>query len=205
MAGPVERLDAETVADEEQALTFRVPDGEREHAAEIVHAVVAPLFVGVDDRLGVGMRTVAMAARFEIAANAGVVVDFAVEDHPDRSVFIRQRLLSGPQIDDAQAAVGERRVFVDVEARFIRAAMRDDVAHLDRASMRVGSELRARDKAGNAAHVRPPPFRACALAAPRRRRIAGTRARASPGSTAGDRGRALWTCVRSTSCGRLTD
>ena len=50
---PVERLDAEPIAGEQQPPRRRVPDREREHAAEAVDAVVAPLLVGVDDRLGV--------------------------------------------------------------------------------------------------------------------------------------------------------
>ena len=54
--------------DEQQPAPRRVPDREREHAAEALDAVVAPLLVGVDDRLGVGPRAVAMAGRFELRA-----------------------------------------------------------------------------------------------------------------------------------------
>ena len=66
---PVERLDAEAVAREQQPPPRRVPDREREHAAQVLDARVAPLLVGVDDRLGVGARPVAMAGRFEPRAD----------------------------------------------------------------------------------------------------------------------------------------
>ena len=114
---PVERLDAEAIAREQQPPPRRVPDREREHAAEALDAVVAPLLVGVDDRFGVGARAVAVAGRFELRPDVGVVVDLAVEDDPDRAVFVRQRLLAGGQIDDAQAAVAERGLVVDSAAR----------------------------------------------------------------------------------------
>ena len=93
-ARPVERLDAEPIAHEQQPPPWRVPDRECEHAAEAVHAVVAPLFIRVDDGLGVRARAVAMPGRFELAADVGVVVDLAVEHDPDGAVFVGQRLLA---------------------------------------------------------------------------------------------------------------
>ena len=53
----VERLDAQAVAREDQLLDAVVPDGEGEHAAELLGAVGAPFFVGVDDDFGVGVGT----------------------------------------------------------------------------------------------------------------------------------------------------
>src|SRR5438067_5231467 len=91
---PIERLDAEAIAHEQQPLLRRVPERERKHAAEPVDALVAPLLVRVDDRFGVRAGLVAMTARFEIAPNLGVVVDLAVEDDPDRLVLVRQRLMA---------------------------------------------------------------------------------------------------------------
>ena len=81
---PVERLDAQAIAREQQPPARRVPDREREHAAQVLDAGVAPLLVGVDDRLGVGARAVAVAGGFELGPDVGVVVDLAVEDDPDR-------------------------------------------------------------------------------------------------------------------------
>jgi hypothetical protein len=50
---PVKRFDAQPIADEEQPPARSVPEPECKHAAEPLHALVAPLLVGVDDGLGV--------------------------------------------------------------------------------------------------------------------------------------------------------
>ena len=63
---PVERLDAEPIAHEQEPPLRRVPDREREHAAEALDALVAPLLVRMDDRLGIGPRPVDVAVRLEI-------------------------------------------------------------------------------------------------------------------------------------------
>ena len=108
---PVERLDAEAVAREQQAPPRRVPDREREHAAEALDAVVAPLLVGVDDRLGVASACGSGGPRASSSRpDVGVVVDLAVEDDPDRCRPRSKRLLAGGEIDDAQAPVAERRL-----------------------------------------------------------------------------------------------
>ena len=41
------------------------------------------------------LRAEAMAVRLELGAELGEVVDLAVEDHPDRAVFVGQRLIAG--------------------------------------------------------------------------------------------------------------
>ena len=96
------------------------------------------------------LRAVDVAVRLELPADVGVVVDLAVEDHPDAAVLVRQRLLAGAEIDDAQAAMGERGVRVAVQPGFVGAAMGDDVAHPQRARRRVLDRVR-----------RPPRFRQC--------------------------------------------
>ncbi len=50
-----------------------------------------------------------MAARFELGAQLGEVVDLAVEDDPDRAVLVGHRLIAGGEIDDAQPAVRRAR------------------------------------------------------------------------------------------------
>src|SRR6185312_2799554 len=105
---PVERLDAEPIACEEQALPCGIPDGKCEHAAKVIDRRCTPLLVRMHDRFGIGTSRVSMAGRFEACANVAVVIDFAVEDDPDRLIFIRQRLMPGGEINDAQPAMTER-------------------------------------------------------------------------------------------------
>ena len=68
---------------------------------------------------------------FEHPPDAGVIVDFPVEDDPDAAILVRQRLLTATQVDDAQAAMREECVVVAVEARVVRAAMSQHVTHPD--------------------------------------------------------------------------
>ncbi len=48
-----------------------------------------------------------MTLRFELGTQDGVVVDFAVEDCPDRPVLVAHRLVAGMQVDDGEAPVAE--------------------------------------------------------------------------------------------------
>ena len=150
---PVERLDAHPVAREQQPPAARVPDCEREHAAEVIDAGIAPLLVGMDDGFGVATRPVAMTGGFELRADVGVVVDLAVEDDPDRPVFVRQRLMAGCHIDDAQPAMGQTGEVVDVDAGFVRATMPDDVPHRTQPRPLLWLQPVRSDDSGNSAHT----------------------------------------------------
>ncbi len=95
-----QRLFAKTVAGEKQLFPPVVPNGQREHAAEVPHAVGTVLLVQVDDGLGVTVRAEAMAAGFEVGPQLAVVVDFTVERNPDRLVLVRERLPPGGEVDN---------------------------------------------------------------------------------------------------------
>src|SRR2546425_2996161 len=81
--GDVQRLDAEAVAGQEQRSRGRVPDREREHATQPLHALRAVLLVEMQDRLGVALSGERMSPRDQHAPELAEVVDLAVED--DRS------------------------------------------------------------------------------------------------------------------------
>jgi hypothetical protein len=48
-----------------------------------------------------------VAGALEVGAQFEVVEDLAIEDGPDRAVFIRDRLIARRQIDDAEPRVRE--------------------------------------------------------------------------------------------------
>ena len=58
-----------------------------------------------------------------------VVVDLAVEDDDDRAVFVEQRLLAGGEVDDGQPAVAEAHAGLEVQAAFVRPAVRLRLVH----------------------------------------------------------------------------
>jgi hypothetical protein len=97
-----------------------------------------------------------MTARLEIGACVGVVVNLAVERHPDAAVLVRHRLLARGQVDDAQPAMGEGGRRVAVKAGLVRSAMREAIAHAQRTRWRVPVEPVNRDNPGDSTHAQPP-------------------------------------------------
>jgi hypothetical protein len=112
VARVVERLDAEAVARREQQFVALVPEHEGELAAQMAQAVRAFFFVQVKDDLAVRARAQAMTAHDELALIALVVVKLAVDDDVERLVLVRDRLVAGRQVDDAEARVSEADALV---------------------------------------------------------------------------------------------
>src|SRR5581483_183899 len=100
----VERLDAQSVPGNKETLLSSVPNRKGEHASEVLNAVATVFLVQVDNRLSIAMGPVFMATAHQIVAQAGMVIDFAVKDHPDGTIFIADWLMPGSKVHDAQAA-----------------------------------------------------------------------------------------------------
>ena len=103
-----QRLLSEPIASEKQALSPRIPNGQREHPAEPLDALRPVFLIQMDDRFGVAVGAKAMAPRLEIGPQFLVVVDFAVEGDPNRLIFIGERLQARDQIDDREPPETER-------------------------------------------------------------------------------------------------
>ena len=154
----VERLDANPIADQPQAALARVPQRDREHPAEPVQAVDAPLLERMQDDFGVGMARLppVSAQCFELLPHLGVVVDFAVEHDLQPAVLVGHRLVGHRrEIDDRQPPVAEADPSVSrhPDAAAVRTAMGHGVAHP--ADVRLGEDKRRvikRNAADDAAH-----------------------------------------------------
>ena len=127
--GVEQRFDAEPVSGEKQGFAVAVPEREGEHAAEAVDTAFAPGFPGVHDDFGVAAGMKRVAQRLQFGDQFLIVVDFTVEDDADAVVFVVERLLAGGQINDRQAAVAKTDAWLDVEAAFVRAAMKLRFVH----------------------------------------------------------------------------
>src|SRR5207249_5851769 len=114
--------------------------------------VVVPLLVGMDDCFGIAARLVLMAPGLEVAPNLRVVVDLAVEDNPNALILVRQRLMAGTQVDDAETPMAERSTIVRENPGLIGASMRENVAHRRRASGRVRRQPFEGNNSGNPTH-----------------------------------------------------
>src|SRR5207244_7234362 len=88
-----------------------------------------------------------------IAAQCGahvvVVVELAVLDRPDVSVLVRERLVAGLDVDDAQAPRAEGDPRREMRAAVVRAAVRHRVGH-------PVQQLRRRNRARRAADLNDP-------------------------------------------------
>src|SRR5262245_59216820 len=125
----VQRLDAEAIACEQYPTLPAVPDGEGEHAPQMLHAPGAEILVKVHDGFGVTRRPQLVASGFEQIAQLLVVVDLAVEHDPNGSVFVRNRLVAVVQIDDAEAPHAEGNAVGQVDAFVVWSAVDHGVAH----------------------------------------------------------------------------
>src|SRR5216683_289008 len=127
--GVVEGLDPDTVAGQDQYAAPDIPDRKGEHAVEVAEEAVAPLFIGVQHALGVGVRRHRVAEPDQLRSKLGVVVDLPVEDDPQRAVLIADRLVAAGEVDDRQPPATERDALANARSFVVGPSMRDARAH----------------------------------------------------------------------------
>ncbi len=150
----VERFDAEGVAREEAALLALVPECEREHAAQWLHAIRAVLFVEPEDHLRVAARVEDHALALEIGSQFGEVVDLPVENNGEPPVGGGHRLVaSGAEVEHRETCVGEagRALLLRPNSGVIRAAVPHRQLHAAQRGCRAEA-LVGRQNSRNAAH-----------------------------------------------------
>ena len=147
----VQRLDAQTVAREEQRVA--VPDREGEHAVQALDTGFAPFKVRPQNDLGVAVGAEGMAERDQLGAQLGVVVDRAVEHQRGAGRGIQHGLRGFfGKIDDRQPPVAQPHRAVAMLAFRIRSAPRQLRQHA-RHRRRVGRCLVEPEFTCNATHV----------------------------------------------------
>ncbi len=121
----IDELDARRVTGNHQALASIIPDGETEHPVESIQYLGAPLFIAVNDDLGIRARAKDVSERLELASKLVEIVDLTVENDPDRFLLIRHRLMSACNIDNRKAAKSEPNRAIYVVALVVRTTVRD--------------------------------------------------------------------------------
>ena len=112
----------------------------------------APLLVGGEHDLGVGVRAELVAEPLELGPQLAEVVELAVVGDDERAAAARHRHVARRRrVDDRESAVREADRPVDEMALVVRAAVGDHRAH---ASQHFEGNRRARpvQDAGDAAH-----------------------------------------------------
>src|SRR5262249_41689039 len=114
---------------EHQPLRARVPQGEPEHALELVDEIEPALLVQMRDHLGVAARPETMARALETLAQRAVVVDLPVADDQHVAAFVRERLRTMLHVDDREAPAAEARPSLDDRAIAVGTAVDQCATH----------------------------------------------------------------------------
>lgn len=126
----VERLDAKTVAAQDEAAGLPFTQGKGEHAVEPSHRPGAPGMPCLQDDLGIAVGEEAISLRRQLVAQFTVIVDAAVEDDLQAQLGIGHWLLRlFRKVNDLQAAVSESHRPVGEQSFRVRAAGRHGVRH----------------------------------------------------------------------------
>src|SRR6266851_10339757 len=83
----------------------------------------------MDNYFCVRMCTEGMPAGFELGAQLGKIVDFAVENHPDGAVFVMDRLASTRKIDNTEPAYSQPDCTFDIDSLIVWTAVHNGLTH----------------------------------------------------------------------------
>jgi len=111
------------------SLRSRIPDGETEHAVEMMDAVGTILLERMDDRFGIAVRPKDVSRVLERGPHRLKIVDLAIEHDPPLARLVAQRLMTAGEIDDAQATHADRRATIVVEPVVVGSPMHDRRRH----------------------------------------------------------------------------
>ncbi len=129
---PVEqRLDAEVVPRQDEALGRFVPDGEGKDAVEPPGGLLSPGQVGGQHHLRVGAGGEGVAQGLQLPAQFRRVVELAVvrQDHGAAAPLPHHGLDAPGRVDDDQPPLADGRVAGDPVAVLVRAAAREGAGH----------------------------------------------------------------------------
>src|SRR6266851_309010 len=128
-----------------------VPQCKCEHAAQLIDQICAEFLVEMNNDLGVGLCREFVAPSNQFLTKMLKVVDLAVKNDPDRSILIRDRLMTGMQINDAEASHAEAYIGANEKAVVVRTAMDNRRAHAADVLRRDGTAVKT-ENSYNAAH-----------------------------------------------------
>ena len=89
--GPVDGSYSKVITDEEELVTFRIPDAKREVTEQVLSEIVTPAFVGSKDEIGIGVEWVFYVADKHLSKVVSVV-DTGIGGQPDVPTHMSGRL-----------------------------------------------------------------------------------------------------------------
>src|SRR5580700_782579 len=106
----------------------------------------------MDDNFCVSIRFEDMTPPQQIGAEFLIVINLAIEDDPDCSVFIRQRLMSGAEINDGQTAKTQPDRPSDMISLIIGTTVTNRVRHRPEQRNRHGRSTVKHEFSADSAH-----------------------------------------------------
>ncbi len=100
----IQRFLAEAIACSQEFLSFSVPKGERKHATKMQHTIISIFFVRVNDDLGVAIGGKAVTKVLQLFLKLAIVVYFPIEDDKNTPIFVKNGLMSTPEVNNREAA-----------------------------------------------------------------------------------------------------
>ena len=146
--GPEQRLLTGAVAREQESFARLIPHRQSEHAVESRDRVGSMALVERHDCFDVAGRPKRVAPRFRFTPQVRRVIDLAVAHHPNGAVGTLERLITGGEIHDREAARPDARALVSHDAFPVWSAVPQRRRHArqrfrmaqHRAARRYGSE-----------------------------------------------------------------
>jgi hypothetical protein len=150
--GVEERFDAKVIASAEQAARATVPDRKGEVTQQMLHAVLAPRQVRVQDQLRIARSPqIAATSRLELRDEVGTTVDACVRGDPDTAIqsgrLSRLRISRGCE---QRMAETNRPIAPDLLG--VGAASGQRVGHAPQQRLIDWRAVQA-DQSGNATHI----------------------------------------------------
>jgi hypothetical protein len=106
-----------------------IPDSEAEHTSQEIHTAYPMVLVQVDDDFDIRIGPETMAGGLQVSTQFLVVVDFSIAHNRDRAIFIRNRLIAGLQVNDAQSAEAETDAWLNKVPVPIRSTVSHHICH----------------------------------------------------------------------------
>src|SRR6266699_3828278 len=96
----------------------------------MLDAVFPVFLIQMKDGFSIAVSAVGVSTGDQWFAQRLVVVDFAIEDHPERAVLVAHGLVAGGEIHDAEPAHADADAILRIDPLVVRPAMGHNVTHL---------------------------------------------------------------------------
>jgi hypothetical protein len=125
-----ERLFSGAISRKEQLAPLRVPQCNCKHAPEVSEALFAVIFIEVDNSFSIRAGDESVPASEQFLAKFRIVINFTIQEHPDGSIFIADRLVTAGDINNAEPPMAQTDSAIHINALVIRTAMTQSSVHL---------------------------------------------------------------------------